>query len=323
MGYDISTSYLPGIRLSSSSLHVDEGLFDECSMLNPVLVAVERGMVGFNELEIGHGPHRLDIRPVSDNDPFFYNFEGRTPGNVSLILWVSTGILLLTILMSLRKRKGISYDARNKKPIRFALLFCILGAGFMLAEVSLFQKFTFFLGQPVLSLTVSLASLLMGAGLGSLFSGRFSSEKLARLIPIAALAIAAMLAVYAFSLPHIFSLLLGTGLPLRLLTTVFLLVLLGFLMGFPFPLGLRLLSELKREDFIPWAWGINGIASVVGSVITIVIAMSLGFTEAIFAGAGLYFLLFLMFQIAGRTVRFPVVEGAEREMATNILAERR
>lgn len=323
LGYDISTSYLPGIRLSSSSLHVDEGRFDECSMLNPVLVAVERGMVGFNELEVGHGPHRLDIRPVSDNNPFFYNFERGTPGNVSLILWVSTSVLFLTILMSLRKRKDISYDARNPKLIRFALLFSLLGAGFMLAEVSLFQKFTLFLGQPVLSLTVSLSSLLVGAGLGSLYSGRFSPERIAKVMTIAALAIAVMLAVYAFSLPHIFSLLLGTGLPLRLLTTVFLLVLLGFLMGFPFPLGLRLLSELKREDFIPWVWGINGMASVVGSVMAIVIAMSLGFTEAIFAGAGLYFLLFLMFQVAGRTVKLPVVEGAEREMATNILAERR
>ncbi len=292
-------------------------------MLNPVLVAVERGMVGFNELEIGHGPHRLDIRPVSDNDPFFYNFEGGTPGNVSLILWVSTGILLLTILMSLRKRKGISYDARNKKPIRFALLFCILGAGFMLAEVSLFQKFTLFLGQPVLSLTVSLSSLLVGAGLGSLYTGRFSSEKIAKIMAIAAFLIALMLAVYAFSLPYLFSLLLGTGLLLRLMTTVLLLMLLGFIMGFPFPLGLRLLNELKREDYIPWAWGINGMASVVGSVITIFIAMSLGFSEAILAGAGLYFLLFLIFQVAGRTVMLSVVEGAEREMATNILTERR
>ncbi len=67
-------------------------------------------------------------------------------------------------------------------------------------------------------------------------------------------------------------------------------------MGFPFPLGIRWLKELKMENHIPWMWGINGICSVLGSVMTIVIAISFGFTEALLVGAGCYFIVFLLFR---------------------------
>ena len=70
---------------------------------------------------------------------------------------------------------------------------------------------------------------------------------------------------------------------------------LGFLMGFPFPSGLRLLREIKMENYIPWMWGINGTSSVLGSAMTIVIAISLGFTEALLVAAGCYFIIFLIF----------------------------
>ncbi len=244
LGYDLSTSYLPGIGQISSPLHVKEGRFDECGMLASSLIAMDRGNISLDALNVAFQEQGLDVSPVTDDSPFFYKFEEGTPGNVSLILWVSTGILLLTMLVSLRRKGEPRNQAKNPRPIRLAVLFSMLGIGFMLAEVSLFQRFTLFLGQPVLSLTVSLASLLVGAGLGSLYTGRFSSEKLARVIPIAALAVAATLVVYAFSLPFVFNLLLGTGLSIRLLATVIMLALLGFLMGFPFPLGLRLLKEI-------------------------------------------------------------------------------
>ena len=312
LGYDSSSSYLPGIGQGSTNYHMKEGLFDELSTFNLALRGMSRGQIGFSDLEASLAEGGLDVSPVTDDNPFFYNFEKGTPGNVSLILWVSAGILLLTMLVSLRRKGEPRNQAKNPGPIRFALLFSTLGVAFMLAEISLFQRFTLFLGQPVLSLTVSLASLLVGAGLGSLYSGRFSSEKMVRVIPIAALAVAVTLVVYALSLPFIFKMLLGLGLSVRLLTTVFLLVVLGFLMGFPFPLGLRLLKEIKRENYIPWAWGINGIGSVLGSAIAIVVAISFGFTEALLIGAGLYFFLFLMFQLGRPSAKLPVGGGNRR-----------
>lgn len=172
----------------------------------------------------------------------------------------------------------------------------MLGAGFMLAEISLIQRLTLFLGQPVLSLAVLLFSLLAGAGIGSIYSGRFSPEKIIKMIAIVSISIVAVLVSYTFLLPLLFNQLLGLELAIRLLATVVILAPLGFLMGFPFPLGIRLLKEMKTENYIPWMWGINGISSVLGSAMAIVIAISLGLAEALLVAAACYFVIFLVFK---------------------------
>jgi hypothetical protein len=66
-------------------------------------------------------------------------------------------------------------------------------------------------------------------------------------------------------------------------------------MGFPFPLGIRLLKEMAMESKIPWMWGVNGVSSVFGSVLTIVVAISFGFTEALLLSACCYFIIFVIF----------------------------
>ena len=175
----------------------------------------------------------------------------------------------------------------------------MLGTGFMLIEISLIQKFILYLGQPVLSMAILLFSLLVGAGIGSLYSGRLTSEKIIKGIAIASLSIAAVIVGYTFLLPLIFDQLLGLGLAIRLLAVVIVFVPLGFLMGFPFPLGIRALKEVKMENYVPWMWGVNGVGSVLGSAITIVIAMSLGFTQSLLIGAGCYFIVFLAFRKPG------------------------
>jgi hypothetical protein len=101
--------------------------------------------------------------------------------------------------------------------------------------------------------------------------------------------------VYIFLIPLIFNQLLGLALALRLLVMVLMLVPLGFLMGFPFPLGIRALKEMEMDRYIPWMWGINGVGSVLGSTFTIVLAISLGFAQALLVGAICYLLVFLVF----------------------------
>ncbi len=132
--------------------------------------------------------------------------------------------------------------------------------------------------------------------MGSLFSSRFSSEKLTKVIAFASLAIVAMLILHAFVLPGVLKQLLGLELAVRLLFAFLALVPLGFMTGFPFPLGIRLLGETDRGNYIPWMWGINGISSVLGSALTIAIAVTFGFTQALLLGAVCYFIVFLMFR---------------------------
>jgi len=101
---------------------------------------------------------------------------------------------------------------------------------------------------------------------------------------------------YTFLLPIVFNQLLGLNLAFRLCATVFILIPLGFWAGFPFPLGIRLLKKLGREKHIPWMWGLNGVSSVVGSTMTVILAISLGFAATGFVSACCYLIVYVMFR---------------------------
>lgn len=304
-GYEPALSYLPTIRQVSDTSHAEGGNFNECAMLDPLLIAVGRGDVSFDDVDRVLKENGLDVNPATDNSPFFYNLKGGIPRPVVLVLWASLGILLLVSLVPLvRWKRRSSYrkapskyrSGFNDGLPRFVVLFSMLGIGFMLVEISAIQRFILFLGQPVLSLATLLFSLLVGAGIGSMYSGRVASGKIVKAIAIVSMSIVTVLLVYAFSLPLILEQLLGLELAIRLLVTFVMLAPLGFLMGFPFPLGLRLLKEQAMEQYIPWMWGINGVSSVLGSAMTIVVAISFGFTEALLLGAGGYLVVFFTFQ---------------------------
>ncbi len=290
-GYDPAASYFPYIS--------------EVGTLNSVLMSLGNGEINLDDFEEIIKSLGYDISPVTDDSPFFYRLEEGLPRSVSLVFWSSVIMVVLVILVPLlfwRKRllptktRSESKKRHNQNLIRSVVLFSMLGVGFMLVEISLIQRFVLFLGQPVLSMAVLLFSLLVGAGIGSMGSGRLAPDKIIKGLTIASLFIVAILLVYTFLLPIIFEQLLGLGLVTRLLLTVVILLPLGFAMGFPFPLGIRLMREMGMKNYIPWMWGINGIGSVLGAVTTIVIAISFGFTEALLIGASCYFLVFLVFR---------------------------
>jgi len=172
----------------------------------------------------------------------------------------------------------------------------MLGVAFMMIEVALIQRWVLFLGQPVIAMAVLLFSLLGGGGLGSLWSGRIDGKEILPWVGKISLFVAVLVLCYTFSLPVLFSRILGLGLALRILVTVLLLGPLGFLMGFPFPLGIRLLKEMGNERDIPWMWGLNGVGSVLGSGVTIASALTVGFTGALLISAGCYFMIYLIFR---------------------------
>jgi hypothetical protein len=288
LGYNPKSSYFPYIG----------------GPLNPVLMSLGRGQKTLRDLENMVGERGYDIRPVSDDDPFFYKFEKGVPKSVSLVFWPS---IMLLVIMGFIPRVYGKKQTHPPKPsagkksasppdfLQSVFLFSMLGVGFMLMEISFIQRFVLFLGQPVLSLSVLLFALLVGAGLGSLWSGRLPADRIRKGIAIASLSVAVMVLGYTFLLPVVFHQLLGLDLAVRLCATVFMLIPLGFCAGFPFPLGIRLLKELGREEQIPWMWGINGVGSVVGSTMTIVLAISLGFATAGYVSACCYLIVHFMF----------------------------
>jgi len=99
---------------------------------------------------------------------------------------------------------------------------------------------------------------------------------------------------YILFLKHIFVFFLGAPFFTRIFISFLLLMPLGFFLGMPFPLGMKLLDELGLEHYVPRMWGVNGIGSVLGAAL----AISFGFSYAMTLGAILYISLFILFSIA-------------------------
>lgn len=137
------------------------------------------------------------------------------------------------------------------------------------------QQLVLYLGHPTASISVVLFSLLSFSGLGSFISGRFPGDSrryLRGVIPI----LGTMGLIYAVILSPLALATLAWDFPWRVALSVILLAPLGLIMGMPFPLGIRLVDSFNNR-LIPWAWGVNGCASVLGSILSVIIAMTFGF----------------------------------------------
>lgn len=165
----------------------------------------------------------------------------------------------------------------------------------MLIEIPLIQKFTLFLGQPVYSLSILLFSVLVGAGIGSYLSDRVRKvSNMVKLI-IASLIVALIMVVYLWMLPNIFGMFLGTNIFIRMLISVCLFLPVGFVMGVPFPTGIRMIHSLGMTEQVPRMWAINGFSSVFGSILAISLAIVWGFKLSLMMGALFYFLVTILF----------------------------
>jgi predicted membrane-bound spermidine synthase len=246
-----------------------------------------------------------NVAPTSDNNPFFFNsirmsrlataFHGveewhkTNLGTVILLalLGLTSLMVLVFILGPLVVVRGSTFASAKATKLRYLSYFAFLGAGFIIIEVAMIQKFILFLGHPVYSLTVVLFSLLTFTGIGSFLSGRFDEERLkSTLVRVVALLIG-MVVLYILLLSPIFYSLVQLPRPARIVIAVVLMAPLAILMGMPMPTGIRILCR-EAPEIIPWAWGINGAASVSGSVGALVIALITGFNQALIVGAVLY-----------------------------------
>ena len=249
----------------------------------------------------------FDLSPSTDDRPFFHHYfrwthlgkiyrqagekwpiliEGGylVPVVFFLALALSFFFILAPLLLGVRKkpRPGLPGDRR----FSWLLYFITLGLSFMFVEISLIQKFILFLGHPVYSISIVIFSLLIFAGAGSHLSTRLNPGAFLGLRLILPL-IAGLLLAYAFLLPQVLSFFQGHSTFSRQALSILFIAPLGMLMGMPFPLGIRFVGS-KRPSFIPWAWCANGCASVLGSILPVIIALALGFQAVFFLAALLY-----------------------------------
>lgn len=251
-----------------------------------------------------------DLTPTRDDSPFFFHTarlrdlsavlgaEGEWRKN-NLGTFVLAGLLALTALATLAfivgplvlARAGVL--RRTRAPLRWLAYFGCLGAGFIVVEVALVQKCILFLGHPTYSLAVVLFSLLLFSGIGSQLSGRFAPERLRGRLRIVLAVVTALVAAASLVLSPLFDALVHLDRPWRIAIAVTALAPLGLAMGMPLPSAVRLLAR-EAPEIVPWAWGLNGAASVLGSVAALAIALAAGFDQALRTAAALYAVAFVL-----------------------------
>ncbi len=278
--------------------------------MTPVYLPDEMIPNQFTELLHSSDPagyeHRypFDISPVSDNRPFFFytvqpsdlwNFitRGSTASadykinSAVPLLFELLGISVLAtvIVLALPPLLLRTRLPRERPVLAFLLYFLAIGAGYILVEVALIQKFVLFLGHPTYALTVVIFSLLVSSGLGS-----FASRKVIRNSArwhTALVGVSVLIGLLAVSVAVLLPKAIQWPIELKVLMSVVLIFPAGFLMGMPFPIGMARLEKWQSAS-VRWAWSLNAAASVLGSVASLVLAIYLGLVQTLLIGGALY-----------------------------------
>jgi hypothetical protein len=294
--------YYPGIKSEEVNIH---NILD-----NPLYYNLTLQLLSPPEREELYRGYLFQIKPATDNCPFFSNFfkltklkaTYRALGQkwlpflqgeflVLLLLIQSFIIAFVLILLPLHvlRRRG-----KRKKGISVNTFFYFgsIGMAFMFVEIIFIQQFILFLGHPLYSTSVIIFSLLFASGVGSFFSKKILGRDLRRNLRKSLLICAGLVVLYLLLLPSFRDLFIHLSPPLKMGLTFLAVFPLGFLMGFPFPTGIRLLAEQER-GLIPWAWATNAFSSVVNSISALMIAFWAGYSLVLVLAAGGYLLALL------------------------------
>jgi spermidine synthase len=298
--------------------------FHEYSELDPLYLPSQPavghgGLNPFADLIASNDPYRFaqsyayNVAPVSDNAPFFFFtlkagqiLQQERQRGIDWKVNLGVLVLILVLVISLVAVLGflilpLALQGGRQSPLPL-LYFVAVGLGYILVEIAFIQRFVLFLGHPTYALTVVIFLLMLSSGAGSLFSRRWLLRTEMAWMPLMLVILA--LAANVFLLPRALSAWVGLAFGYRLVVSGMLLAPLGFVMGMPFPTGLRALAErpvldvpsgeTAADNAVEWAWAMNAAASVLGSVLAMVIAIQFGLTVTLACGVAAYLLALLL-----------------------------
>ncbi|MBN2737624.1 MAG: hypothetical protein JXR70_11635 [Spirochaetales bacterium] len=252
----------------------------------------------------------FDVSPMYDDRPYYSSYLrlDKLPMYLDQMQDVSEdwgllilfGILiqsiifgLIIILLPLIGRRKELFE--NKKGTAGVVVyFACLGMGYMFVEMFLIQRLSFFLADPIFSVSIVITSMLIISGLGSLLSHRLAEDRTKR-VRIAVVGIIVSVLFYIFLLSPILNLLLGVPFGVKMLISVVLVAPSAFFLGIPFPTGLSAITEHKPK-LLAWAWGMNGALSVTGTVVGTLCAVAFGFRFVLIAAALIYLVAGLIYK---------------------------
>jgi hypothetical protein len=246
--------------------------------------------------------YAFNVSPVWDDAPFFF-FTMKTDeaissslrGSGSGIDWKNNlGVAVLALVLVLSVVAVLAFlllplalaGGARRQSMTQLLYFVAVGLGYIMVEIAFIQRFILFLGHPTYALTVVVFLMLLSSGAGSVVSRRWLGDKPRGRLRLLLFVIVVIVFAQVWMLPQILQSLVGASFAVKLAVSAALLVPLAFLMGMPFPTGLRAAGDSRGA--VEWAWAMNAAASVLGSVLAIAIAIHGGIGAALAAGAAAY-----------------------------------
>lgn len=217
----------------------------------------------------------------------------------TVIISLASLVLILLPVFFVRRREALR-PAHIFATVGF---FFAIGAGFMLLEVGLIHKATVFVSTPGAAVAVVLSSILVSSGLGARFSD-ISKRRLTSKLIFALVGLLGVSALYKLAAGPVFDALFGLPLPARCIVAAVALSPAGFFMGWFFPTGLRVISR-RYQTLVPWAIGVNGFASVIGSLVTLFLGVTFGLTGV--------FIIALLGYILGVLGLLPLARSAQEQ----------
>ena len=258
--------------------------------------------------------YKFNIAPATDDKPYFFNFfkwdllqelmDLKNKGGMPLIEWgyvvlittlVQALVASLLLIMVPLVMSRTTHIRLNPGSLLTLWYFLALGAAFMFIEIAFIQKFILFLHNPLYAIAISLTAFLVFAGAGSYLSGYLQRKfHYKTVLIVAVVGIIVFSLLYYFVLGHLFEGLLGRSMFSKALFTIVIIAPLAMGMGMPFPLMLSYLND-KSPALVPWAWGVNGCASVVSAVLAMVLAIQFGYSVVILLALLTYATAFVAF----------------------------
>jgi len=267
---------------------------------------IDRILASPEEREKLYSEYPFNIKPAVDDKPYFSQFLrwksisqlSEFFGNQSVpffevgyILLYLTFIQIVIFAFILMILPLIKIGWKGGKKSWALVYFSALGIGYMFIEIIFIQRFTLYFGNVIYAAAAVVGLMLISSGFGSLVSQKLQAKS-NRLIGIIFLIIISLI-IYTIFLSSLLKTTIIFTLPVKIIFTTLLISPPAFIMGMPFPLGLRLLSE-RNESQVPWAWGINGLFSVISVVLATIIAIELGFVWVMIFAATAYSLAMLI-----------------------------
>lgn len=289
---------------------IDETEANEYTILDEATYYHAAREILFGDRERFYAEYPFYVRPATDDSPYFFRFfKWRSLpalidamgadvvsfvewGYLILVLTVAQGALAVTLLVLLPLGSLARPEESPGVRRRTVLYFGGLGLAYMFLEIAFIQRFMLFLAYPVYAVAVVLTAFLVFSGLGSLFADRRlamagDGSHTRKLVGLAVSLIAVSALAYGLALPFLFGIGAGWGDGWRIVGSLLLLGPLAFLMGIPFPAGLQLVSG-RHERMVPWAWAVNGGASVMGAALAALTAVHLGFSGVVVLAVAVY-----------------------------------